>query len=245
MHSRKAFFGGAQAKAITRELMHRLMAQPLLESHGVQQELAGNEASLQRMADALHNDTLFMQQAMLAATERILHLENELALARSLCCEDQLTGCLNRRGAEQAYAREAARAARSSSCLSLALLDLDNFKRLNDEHGHAFGDEALVHLAHVARQSLRGADILARWGGEEFVLLLPDTPLSCAAQAVARVQRALRLRPLHARRARVTLNFSAGVCLAQSHESCQQLLQRADAALYEAKRLGKDRIVAG
>ncbi|HNC51615.1 MAG TPA: GGDEF domain-containing protein [Accumulibacter sp.] len=180
---------------------------------------------------------------LLAAETRITDLENALAEAHSAALTDTLTGALNRRGFAEACQRESARARRSGNPLALALIDLDDFKRLNDREGHQVGDEALVHLVQVLRAALRPSDILCRFGGEEFVLLLPDTALHQAAAAISRFQRQLAVRAVPRRD--IVLSFSAGVVVQQAGESLEQALLRADAATYAAKRACKNRVVTG
>ncbi|MBK9027529.1 MAG: GGDEF domain-containing protein [Propionivibrio sp.] len=112
---------------------------------------------------------------LLAAELRIAELEKELAEAREAASTDPLTGALNRRGFEQACQRELALARRSGLSFALAHLDIDDFKNLNDTLGHQVGDKALVHLVNLLRKSMRPSDVLCRFGGEEFVLMLPAT----------------------------------------------------------------------
>ncbi len=231
------------ASPATQELLRRLAHQLPQQSGALEHELAAHRQSLERMARALHNDASFMQEAVLAAGERIQKLEAELARARALCCEDELTRCLNRRGLEQAFRRESARAERSRQPLCAALIDIDDFKLVNDSCGHAAGDQALVHLTQLTRSALRASDIVGRWGGEEFMLLLPDTALTAAAQVLERLRASLRRHPLQLHGHTLPLTFSGGLTRCAPGEDCASLLQRADEALYAAKRAGKDRIV--
>lgn len=180
----------------------------------------------------------------LAAAEiRIAELEAALATARQLASHDPLTGAINRRGLDDAYAREAARAQRTGMPLSLALLDLDDFKSLNDTHGHAVGDAALVHLVRVISRVLRPSDICCRLGGEEFVVMMPGTDQAAAARALGRLQAAVAVSPVAT--TPVVLAFSAGLVQAVEGEVLHRLLCRADQAMYEAKAAGKGRIVPG
>lgn len=178
---------------------------------------------------------------LLAAEQRIAELELALAEARQAATVDPLTGALNRRGFEEASQREAARAQRNGTPLALALLDLDDFKRLNDTLGHQVGDAALVHLVRVLRRAMRPSDVLARFGGEEFVLLLPETGLPLAEAALARFQRELAALPVPDGGA--VLTFSAGVTCHRPDEALETTMRRADAATYLAKRSGKNRVV--
>jgi len=183
------------------------------------------------------------QKEVTEAAEKIKGLEDKLAQMSELVREDQLTGSLNRRGMEDIFEREADRADRRSSPLCIAMLDLDNFKKLNDTHGHNAGDEALVHLVRIVKQTLRSIDVIARWGGEEFIIIMPETGLEEAAQAMVRVQRELTKHFFTADEQRLFITFSAGVALRMPHEAQETLIKRADKAMYEAKQSGKNRVV--
>jgi diguanylate cyclase len=179
---------------------------------------------------------------LLAAEMRIAELEAALAEAHAAAGTDPLTGALNRRGFAKAYQRELARMRRSGKGFSLAHLDLDDFKQLNDTQGHAAGDKALVHLVDLLGRLMRPSDILCRFGGEEFVVLLPDTEVDDAAAAIARYLREFSARPIPG--TDCVMSFSAGVVGLRADESFDDLVARADAATYTAKRTGKKRIVA-
>ncbi|MBC3917337.1 GGDEF domain-containing protein [Undibacterium sp. CY18W] len=183
------------------------------------------------------------QKEVTEAEARIKELENKLAQMSELVREDQLTGSLNRRGMDDVFEREADRADRRQTPLCVALLDLDNFKKLNDTHGHAAGDEALVHLVRIVKQTLRSIDMVARYGGEEFVIIMPETELEEAAQAMIRVQRELTKHFFTANEQRLFITFSAGVALRNPKEPQDATIKRADKAMYEAKQSGKNRVI--
>jgi diguanylate cyclase len=183
------------------------------------------------------------RQDVQAAENRIQELEKQLEEMSELVREDQLTGSLNRRGLDDVFEREFARSERRNSPLCIALLDLDDFKRLNDTYGHTAGDEALIHLVRVVKDTLRTMDVIGRFGGEEFLIVLPDTPMEEAAQTVTRVQRELTKRIFMHNNEKLLITFSAGVALRKPGEEPTALIQRADAALYKAKRAGKNRVV--
>ncbi len=172
-----------------------------------------------------------------------LHLELDRVSAQAR--HDPLTGALNRRGLDEAIQREISNAERKGTPLCLALLDIDNFKKLNDDMGHAGGDAALTHLAHVTRESLRPQDTLARFGGEEFVIVLPDTLLEAGVNALTRLQRELTKNFFLRENHKVLITFSAGVAQLASQESGMDCVKRADQAMYLAKRTGKNRVLAG
>lgn len=180
---------------------------------------------------------------LLAAEMRIAELEKALEEARSVAFVDPLTGALNRRGFEKAYEREVARARRSGSRLALVMIDLDNFKRLNDQYGHLVGDKALMHLVNVLQQSMRPSDVLCRFGGEEFILMLPDTGVDDACKAVRRFLAEFSSRAIPD--ADQSMTFSAGVVGHEHFESLDEAIERADIATYAAKRAGKNRVVPG
>jgi diguanylate cyclase len=145
----------------------------------------------------------------------------------------------------QAFDAEKARMERGQTELSIGLLDVDNFKRLNDELGHAAGDTALKSLAEVVSKALRPTDLVARYGGEEFVVLLPDTPVQEGEQILTRLQRSLSGGLFMHEQRQVFVTFSAGVTLYRQGEAIEAALERADEALYEAKRTGKNRTCVG
>lgn len=172
-----------------------------------------------------------------------LHLELDRVSAQAR--HDPLTGALNRRGMDEAIQREIANAQRKGTPLCLALLDIDNFKKLNDDLGHEAGDEALTHLANVTRESMRPQDTLARYGGEEFVIVLPDTLLELGVVALTRLQRELTKKFFLSDNQKVLITFSAGVAQLATDESGSDCIKRADQAMYLAKRNGKNRVLAG
>lgn len=176
-----------------------------------------------------------------ALSSRVQELEGELRRLSDEVFTDPLTGVANRRGLAQAFEAEQARAQRSGSVLSVGLLDIDDFKRLNDSLGHAAGDQALVALAQRVQQSLRPMDQVARYGGEEFVVLLPQTPAAEAQQVLTRLQRSLSASLFLHDEQPVFVTFSAGVSEYRQDERIEEVLERADEALYEAKRTGKNR----
>ncbi len=179
-----------------------------------------------------------------AAQNKIQQLESELVQMGEKVLEDHLTGILNRRGLDKAFARESSVAERLQKPLSLAILDIDNFKQLNDTHGHKVGDDALVYLVEAIQETTRPDDIVARFGGEEFVILLPDTNTDQAVKAVSRVRRGLTKRLFLHENKRLLITFSAGVAEYQFGEPQKSLLVRADEALYCAKKNGKNQVVA-
>jgi diguanylate cyclase len=175
---------------------------------------------------------------------RVRELEGELRRLSDEVSTDALTRVANRRGLAAAFEAECARAARAGDAapgLAIGLIDVDNFKKLNDTLGHAAGDEALKALAAAVRARLRPVDHLARFGGEEFVVLLPATPVGEAQQALTRLQRGLSEALFMHENREVFVTFSAGVTAWRPGEPLQAALERADEALYEAKRMGKNR----
>ncbi|MDP1606042.1 MAG: diguanylate cyclase [Rhodocyclaceae bacterium] len=190
-------------------------------------------------------DELMQMRGKVGAAEReIERLQDELANASQMVRHDPLTGVLNRKGMDDALDTEVGRARRHHGKLCLALLDIDNFKKLNDTLGHAAGDAALVHLAKVVREAIRPEDTLARYGGEEFVVVLPDTPLEAAVGAMVRVQRELTKHFFLHNNDRVLITFSCGVAELGADEEGMAAIQRADGAMYLAKRAGKNRVLA-
>ena len=167
-------------------------------------------------------------------------LEGELRRLSDEVSTDQLTQVANRRGLLQAFEVEAARLA-DGAPLAIGLLDIDNFKRLNDELGHQAGDTALKALAAAVGQALRPSDKVARYGGEEFVVLLPRTAVDEGQTILTRLQRALTGGLFLHEAKPVLVTFSAGVTAYRRGERLEDAIERADRAMYEAKRAGKNR----
>lgn len=174
-------------------------------------------------------------------TDRVRELEDEIRKLSEEVSTDPLTQIANRRGLMRAFEAEQARVERQGTPLAVGLLDVDNFKKLNDQLGHQTGDEALKFLARRVSESLRPVDVVARYGGEEFVVMLPDTPLEEAQQVLTRLQRNLSAEFFTHDERKVFITFSAGVTTYRAGEAIEAALDRADVALYEAKRTGKNR----
>ena len=177
-------------------------------------------------------------------TQRVNALEGELHRLSGEVSTDQLTQVANRRGLLRDFEIARARADRHGESLAVGLLDIDNFKRLNDELGHNAGDEALKSLATLVKRSLRPSDTVARYGGEEFVVLLPDTSVADALMILTRLQRTLSGGLFMHEQKNVMVTFSAGVTGYRKGERIEDTLERADQALFEAKRTGKNRTCA-
>ena len=186
---------------------------------------------------------LRIQQIRARLQEQRQELSRALALNRELATRDELTGLLNRRHMLELMQLEQRRADRSGRNLVLALLDIDHFKHINDTHGHAVGDRALQAFAATVRASVRNTDVLSRWGGEEFVLMLSDTRTDDAADLLERVRCAVATQALHDGGASVCFTVSIGLASYARGEALEQTLERADRALYTAKDSGRDRVV--
>ncbi len=186
---------------------------------------------------------LRIQQIRARLQHQRQELSRALALNRELATRDELTGLLNRRQMLELMQLEQRRADRSGRNLVLALLDIDHFKHINDTHGHAAGDRALQAFAATVRASVRNTDVLARWGGEEFVLMLSDTQTDDAADLLERVRCAVAAQALPQGDGTICFTVSAGLAAYTHGETIEQTLEHADRALYAAKHNGRDRVV--
>ena len=198
--------------------------------------LTASAVSLQASVDT-------SRRALEESRTLLASMKSELEQSRTLAQTDALTGIPNRRGLELSLAREVSRARRAGTQLSIAIIDLDHFKRVNDEHGHEVGDLALVHLAGIMKSGTRDSDVLARFGGEEFVVLLPESDGRGAHFVIDRMRILLERTPLIASGARVALRFSSGIAELQPGEPAESALRRADQALYAAKHAGRNRVL--
>jgi diguanylate cyclase (GGDEF)-like protein len=199
---------------------------------------------LTNAAQRVGNELERQYRAELASADLAQHLrseENWAALER-LALTDPLTGLSNRRAGERALDREAARARRTGSPFSLALLDLDNFKDINDSQGHAVGDDVLCEVSRILMSTFRASDLAVRWGGDEFLVLLPDVTLEGAAVFAERARLLVESLSI-AGVPRVSI--SAGIVEVEPGEDPRAAITRADARLYEAKAAGRNRVNAG
>ena len=218
-------------------------AKTLAEIAPVLKDVVGATRTMAHDSLAARDELHGMRRQAQATEAEIAKLHQELDRVGAQARHDPLTGVLNRKGLDEALEREVANVRRKDTPLCLALLDIDNFKKLNDKLGHATGDEALTHLAGVAREVMRPHDTLARYGGEEFVILLPDTLLEHGMEAMTRLQRELSTRFFLTGSERILITFSAGVAQLSADETGQDAIRRADQAMYLAKRAGKNRVL--
>lgn len=214
-------------------------------------ELSRLERAFNRMLTRLDDERHAHEAKLLEMNRNLEKLvaerTNELSLANSyleqLVRTDALTGAANRRHFVERICTEIQRVRRTKAPLSLLMLDLDHFKRINDRYGHGVGDEVLLNFADVVSSVLRAGDLFARLGGEEFAVLLPDAPLEGAAEVAERILEATKEQALRCNGAQIHYGVSIGAaCFRPEDNSYEALLKRADEALYQAKRAGRGRI---
>lgn len=169
-------------------------------------------------------------------------LAEALAENRALAMRDELTGLYNRRAMVELIQLECRRRRRGQGTLLFAMIDVDHFKRVNDHHGHAMGDHVLRVFADALRANVRETDVLARWGGDEFLLLLSDIEPRSAQTLLERTREAIAALPVPNAPPGLRLSMSAGLALHLPHSSPQETLERADQALYAAKDQGRNRV---
>lgn len=211
---------------------------PLLGADGSLRQLLG----VSRDIDERKRHELELRQARDLTEQANQALRAANVELERLATTDTLTGVWNRRHFEQAVAAEIQRVGRYDEPLSLILFDIDHFKAINDTHGHLVGDQVLIALSHRVRDHLRGVDLLARWGGEEFVVMLPHCD-GAQAQRLAEKLRVLIAAQPFPMAGRVTSSF--GVVEFRPPESADAWLNRADDALYQAKGAGRNRVWLG
>lgn len=159
---------------------------------------------------------------------------------QSLIMNDSLTGLLNRRSFDHIIKRALQRAQEDESSFSMILLDIDHFKRINDEYGHLVGDKVLIELAELLKQQVRDLDSVARWGGEEFALILPKTSIHAAVQVAERIRQSLANLQVENI---ALISASLGVTDYQQDDTLDTLFKRADEAIYRAKENGRNCVV--
>lgn len=189
---------------------------------------------------AINNRVEDTHENIIASRLTMAHIQEEMQETRQWLQEDTLTGAQNRRGMDTALTREIARAKRNKTSLSVAMLDIDHFKRINDTHGHDAGDAMLVHLTTVIKSVMREVDVLVRYGGEEFLLVLPDSDIRGANYVIDRLKLVIQKSPLMYEGKKVETTFSSGLAQLKSDENGHSLVIRADKALYDAKHSGRN-----
>jgi diguanylate cyclase (GGDEF)-like protein len=187
-----------------------------------------------------HLRTKLLQDELTRRNQELEAINVELTRSATT---DPLTGLLNRRHFMRRAHEEVRRAQRYERCFGVIMLDIDHFKRVNDSLGHLAGDEVLVTVSSVLRASLRDTDLLARFGGEEFILGLPETGPTGAAVVAERVRSLIAAAPMPRLSETITVSVGASALPTTGVESIEQLIQLADAALYRAKSEGRNRAV--
>ncbi len=179
----------------------------------------------------------FYERSRTVAYQQLAGKTNQM---RQMAETDKLTGLYNREKLDQTLNGLLPDITQSNKPVTLMLLDIDHFKQINDEFGHLTGDKVLTQLAELLRSQMRNQDFIARWGGEEFVVLLPDTLLKHGAELADRLRVYIAAQSIEGH----NLTISIGVAQHQQNESTEALLDRADKALYQAKHQGRNRVVA-
>lgn len=215
----------------------------------IQIHLDSIDRHLQEFQDSESERLKDSENHIRALTEKVQKLESEGEQLRSRMQETQkqayrdvLTGIPNRQAYEERIAEELARCRRYNSKLCMIVWDVDKFKAVNDDYGHAAGDRVLKVVAETLQAHIRETDFLARFGGEEFVLLLPETEREAARQVADKLRSTIEDTPFHFRDSRVPVTISGGIAELQKEENANQLFERADQSLYKAKQNGRNRI---
>jgi diguanylate cyclase len=219
----------------------------VLENH--LEGLLGTMDQHQKQRDEREHEIAARLQSL---AERVAHMEQEalgyrehLEEQRQKALIDPLTSLPNRAAWSERLEHEVRHWQQQGDTLLLAMLDLDHFKRINDNYGHLAGDKVLKIIASVLRKRLRGTDFIARFGGEEFVMLMPDTSLITGAKLLETLRASIEACPFHFKGERVTITLSVGFTALKTAEHSDQALKRADQALYRAKNAGRNRVEPG
>ena len=203
-------------------------------------QLEGSLHLVERLSDE--------QWGQLTAVKKLILTSEFQRLLDALCTltmEDTTTGLFNRRYFDNRIFQELQRALRDSACCSLAMLDIDHFKQVNDTHGHQVGDEMLAHVAQLMGSTLRTSDVTARFGGEEFTIILPSTDARAALTTAERIREVVADSPLqlpNGEQVRVTVSIGLSTFEPSTMITPDQLLRQADAAMYRAKQGGRNQV---
>jgi diguanylate cyclase (GGDEF)-like protein len=206
--------------------------------------LARSQTVLSVVAEGKLDSSLF--RSLINAMQRFDIAINrfDIGITSSLTDVDELTGLLNRTAMDRDLKRELAQARRTGKPLCLAMIDADQFKKVNDDYGHSFGDTVLEELASRFEASLRPRDRIYRYGGEEFLVTLPDTGLDQAAKVMDRLRVRSSEQPVSEDDISITQTVSIGLTEVNTDEAIDTAIERADEVLYRAKESGRDRVIA-
>ncbi|MGE5338163.1 MAG: GGDEF domain-containing protein [Gemmatimonadota bacterium] len=223
-----------------------------LQSYGDKLTPNMDAEALRGIVVALTAETARMQQSNAQLAEKLEanqrdvdELKSQLVSMKNESLLDPLTGLKNRRGFQKAVDEALAERPQGFAGCTLLMADIDHFKKVNDTHGHLLGDKVLQTVAHVLRSSVKGRDVAARFGGEEFAVLLPDTPVGGAASLAEQIRRTVaqgRIRRSDRSEAIGGVTISLGVAAYRERETLEQWIDRADQALYQSKQAGRDRV---
>ena len=208
-----------------------LVAEPLIDSN----------YGIEKLSKKVKLYQLESEFSKKIAHNKQVELEAVITQAREVSFTDPLTFLLNRRAMLQEIQDEVSRAERYKSLLSISIVDVDHFKMINDKYGHSVGDDVLKRVARLLRDNVRHPDIVGRYGGEEFLILLPSSDLKAAEEQAARLCKQMRETAIEVHEHKITVTFSIGVAqLNIGTEDWQTVLNRADNAMYDAKKNGRD-----
>lgn len=235
-------FMGEFSAAFNQMVENLRQSRAALEQHAAEltQE---RQAALNLMLDAqaAHQEA---EKANLLLQAQLTEIQNLQAALREQAIRDPLTGCFNRRYLQETLPRECARARREGYPLALIMLDIDHFKQVNDTYGHPAGDEMLRMLGGMLRASIRSGDMVCRYGGEEFLLVLPNVSGEVAVPRAEAIRAAFAQSSILHDQCTIQATVSLGVAVIENVDACcDELIKRADEALYAAKRTGRNRVV--
>ena len=205
-----------------------------------------DEESIEKAFEVGGNDYItkpFKPKEVIARVKTQLKLKKYQEKLKELAIKDPLTGLYNRRYFSEVAEIFQRNKKRYGKKLSVILMDIDNFKKINDTYGHKVGDEVLKALARILKESVRKSDVPVRFGGEEFLLLLPETHLKQATETAERIREKVENTLVSSLEGNIKFTVSIGVAEVSQNEEIEKAVIRADNALYEAKRSGKNRVV--
>ncbi len=229
--------------------------QTRLEGHAAHLNRGLDSEKLLKVIDALSSETQEMvdnnstlQTKLTNMTQELGNLRLQLEMVQSELMIDGLTGLVNRKSFDSMLQEAARECQNSSANLCLMMIDVDHFKRINDNYGHVVGDEVLRFIAVKMKEIIKGRDIVSRYGGEEFAIILPDTPFPGALHIAEELRKTIAASKLKRKSSQQTLDsvtISIGVAWYRLNEPLEEFVHRADRALYHAKRSGRNRVVDG